>query len=69
MNKHKFLGFEHSLDDNDYGIVVSPEGRVRGIWIPTSHEDKAVPRAVADLCVVNFGIDPNTDDNTSQTVH
>lgn len=69
LNKHRYIGFEQSLEDDDYGIIVSSTGRVRGIWIPNSLEDEPVPQAIAELCVANFGIDPNTDENLSQTVH
>jgi hypothetical protein len=69
LNKHRYVGFEHCLTDEDYGIIVSPTGRVKGVWIPNSLEDELVPQAVVELCIASFGIDPNTDEELSQTVH
>ena len=69
MKTHRFIGFENNLTSDDYGIMVSPQGRVRGVWIPNSLEDEPVPQAVVELCIDSFGIDPNTDENLSQTVH
>lgn len=63
------MGFEHSLNEDDYGIIVSPEGKLKGVWVPVSSEHHPVPQVVANLCVVNFGIDPNSDTEISQTVH
>lgn len=69
MSKHRYIGFQNSLKEDDYGIIISLSGRVKGVWIPDSLEDEPVPQAVVDICVANFGIDPNTDEDISQTVH
>ena len=69
MSKHKFTGIASALDSQDYGIIITNDGRVKGVWIPDNLEDHPIPEAIAKLCVDNFGIDPNTDQNLSQTIH
>jgi hypothetical protein len=69
LSKHRYIGFQNSLKEDDYGIIISPQGRVRGVWIPNSLEEEPVPQAVVELCIASFGIDPNTDETLSQTVH
>jgi len=69
LSNHKFIGFEDNLLDDGYGIIVSFDGRIKGIWIPDTVKDETIPQAVVDLCVANFGINPNTDEELSQTVH
>lgn len=69
MQSHELIGFSSTLDEDDYGIIVSKKGRVKGVWIPRGKEDTVIPIAVVNLCEQNFGINPNTDDHISQTIH
>lgn len=69
MNKHRYVGFEDSLDENDYGIIVTPSGRLKGVWIPRGQEENIIPETIVQMCIVNFGIDPNTQEVISQTIH
>jgi hypothetical protein len=69
MNRHRYVGFAESLDDNDYGVIITKTGRIKGVWIPNVREDQPIPQSVVHFCVANFGIDPNNDDYVSQTVH
>ena len=69
MKTHRHIGFLDSLDEDDYGIMLSHEGRIKGIWIPRIYDTEPVPAAVVELCLTNFGIDPNKDIDISQTVH
>jgi len=69
MNNHKFLGFSNSLDTDDYGVIVSKEGRLKGVWLPIDCQNEPIPQTVVDFCITNFGIDPNNDQLVSQTVH
>jgi hypothetical protein len=67
MNNHKFIGFEENLNSDDYGIIISPDGKIKGILMP-SGKDK-IHQTVAHLCLVNFGIDPTADETVSMTLH
>ena len=60
---HDYLGFEDSLDEDDYGFMLDKQGRLKGIWIPASHEDEEVPDAIVQLLKDHWGIDPNDEDS------
>ena len=46
---HDYLGFEDSLEEDDYGFMLDAQGRLKGIWIPASAEDENVPDAIVQL--------------------
>jgi len=60
---HDYLGFEDTLDDDDYGFILSKDGHLKGIWVPKGHEDDDVPDAIVALLKEKWGIDPNDDSN------
>ena len=60
---HDYLGFEDSLEEDDYGFMLDAQGRLKGIWIPTSAEDENVPDAIVQLLKDHWGVDVNDDDN------
>ena len=53
------MGFEHNLDDTDYGFILDKEGHLKGIWIPVDQEDKDVPEAIVRMLKEYWGVDPN----------
>lgn len=64
-----YQSFENSLEDDDYGIIVGADGRLKGIWIPKHLEDEdEIPATVSRLIYEYFGIDPN-DESNYQTIH
>lgn len=69
MSDHRYIGFKSSLEDDDYGIIISSDGKLKGVWIPKSQEDETIPQSIVQICIDNFGIDPNSDQEVSQTVH
>lgn len=69
MKAHKYIGFEDLLDSEDYGVIVTSDGRIKGVWMPRDQENDPVPAAIVRMCVDNFGIDPNSEDYVSQTLH
>jgi len=60
---HDYLGFESTLDEDDYGFILDSEGNLKGIWVPQAHEDEDVPEAIVELLKEKWGIDPNDDAN------
>tara|TARA_B100001287_G_scaffold147321_1_gene124051 strand:- start:4331 stop:4552 length:222 start_codon:yes stop_codon:yes gene_type:complete len=56
---HEYLGFEHNLEDTDYGFILDKEGQLKGIWIPVDQEDKDVPDAIVRMLKEYWGVDPN----------
>ena len=66
---HDYMGFEDTLDDDDYGIIIGKDGNIKGIWVPRHLEDEAeIPASIANLCETNFGVDPN-DESCYNTIH
>ena len=60
---HDYMGFENTLEEDDYGFILDKEGRLKGIWIPQGAEDENVPDAIVQLLKDHWGIDPNDDSN------
>jgi hypothetical protein len=54
--------------DDDWGLIISNEGNLRGIYIPQGFEEEPVPRSIVYICTKYFGVDPNdtTDDFIKQ---
>jgi len=65
----KDLPFEETLDDDDFGLIISKHGDLKGVWIPDSVSDEEIPDVIVELCMHFFGVDPNDDDDPSTTVH
>jgi hypothetical protein len=63
MSGHDYLGFEDTLEDDDYGFILDKEGNLKGIWVPQGSEDEDVPEAIVLLLKEKWGIDPNDDSN------
>jgi len=63
--------FEENLESDDYGLIVSKDGELKGIWIPDTAEDKDIfPQGIAQLCIDHFGLDPNGEDEyAGATLH
>ena len=62
---------EAHLESDDYGLIVSKDGELKGIWIPDNAEDKdTFPQEIAQLCIDHFGLDPNAEDEyAGATLH
>lgn len=69
MSNHTYIGFLETLEQDDYGVIVDSNGKLKGVWVPYGHEDNLIPEPIVQLCLTNFGIDPNDDEDTSLTVH
>lgn len=65
---HDYLGFESTLDEDDYGFILDKDGKLKGIWVPQANEDENVPDAIVELLKEKWGIDPN-DDSNYETIH
>ena len=55
------LEFRQSLSETDYGLIIGENGQLKGIWIPNTISHDEVPDSIAQLCVRQFGIDPNSE--------
>lgn len=63
------LKFEKTLDKNDYGLIISEEGYLKGIWVPDHLWDNPFPAALVELCIKNYGVDPNEPDPQPRNLH
>jgi len=60
---HDYMGFEDTLDEDDYGFILDKEGRLKGIWVPKGADDEEVPESIVQLLKDHWGIDPNDESN------
>ena len=54
----KTIEFEEALEDDDWGLIISSEGKLKGLFIPHGADEDDVPECIIRLCVTQFGIDP-----------
>ena len=66
MSNHKRsaqVSFDDALTKDDYGLIVSKDGELKGIWIPDGAEDAdEIPESIANLCSRYLKIDPNAEE-------
>jgi hypothetical protein len=66
---HDYMGFDETLEEDDYGIIVGKDGIIKGIWVPRHLENmENIPNSIANMCNLYFGVDPN-DELCYHTVH
>ena len=70
MSNHKRsaqVSFDDALTKDDYGLIVSKDGELKGIWIPDGAEDAdEIPESIVELCMQYFNLDPNADEYEDQ---
>lgn len=64
----KTTTFDNALDEDDFGLIISSKGELKGLWIPEGKDEDPVPDTVATLLIDHFGIDPNLPDYEA-TIH
>ena len=66
MTKKK-LSFEDSLEDTDYGLIISADGQLKGMFMPEQKEEvDYVPEKIVQILHQVYGMDIDTD---SVTIH
>ena len=55
----KKITFEESLDATDWGLIIDHQGRLKGLFIPEGADEDDVPESIINMCVTQFGIDPD----------
>ena len=66
MTKKK-LSFEDSLEDTDFGLIISSEGELKGMYMPAGKDElDYVPEEIVQILYQVYGMDINTD---SATIH
>ncbi len=59
MSNRMKVEFENALANDDYGLIVGKDGRLKGIWIPEGEDEDMMPEPIARLCREYFNLDPN----------
>ena len=60
------IEFEDALEDDDWGLIISASGELKGLFIPEGKEEEDVPQSIVEMCTRIFGIDvtQNYQENT-----
>jgi hypothetical protein len=58
----KRVTLEEVLEERDFGLIISSDGSLKGIWIPKEFEGKDIPEPIATLIRTNFGVNPNNSE-------
>lgn len=53
----KQIEFEDALEDDDWGLIISSSGELKGLFIPDGKEEEDVPQSIVEMCTRIFGID------------
>jgi hypothetical protein len=62
------LQSELQLDKDDWALIFSNDGNLKGLYIPVGKEDDEVPESLVHIMEEYFGIDFD-DDELYQTIH
>ena len=66
-NKKKKISFEDSLEDTDFGLIISAKGELKGMYIPDQmNEMDYMPQEIMQILEDVYGMDIATD---SATIH
>jgi len=66
MTKKK-LSFEDSLEDTDFGLIISSKGELKGMYMPEGADEvDYVPEEIVQILYQVYGMDISTD---SATIH
>jgi hypothetical protein len=55
------IDFEEALEDGDWGLIISPKGDLKGLFIPDGEDDDNVPQVIIEICKKFWGIDPSEE--------
>ena len=64
----KQMEFEDALEDDDWGLIISSTGELKGLFIPDGKEEEDVPQTIVEMCTRIFGIDV-TQNYQENTIH
>ena len=64
----KQIPFEDALEDDDWGLIISSTGELKGLFIPEGKEEEDVPQTIVEMCTKIFSIDV-TQDYQENTIH
>ena len=62
----KSIEFEEALEDDDWGLIISNDGKLKGLFIPEGKDEDLVPQSILHICEKYFGVDVKEE---SETIH
>ena len=63
----KKISFEDSLEDTDFGLIISADGQLKGMYMPEQMEEiDYVPEKIVQILYQVYGMDISTD---TATIH
>ena len=66
MTKKK-ISFEDSLEDTDFGLIISSKGELKGMYMPEGADEvDYVPEEIVQILYQVYGMDISSD---SATIH
>ena len=63
-----YITMDTALEDDDWGLIITASGDLKGLYIPKGKEEEEVPIALQDICEAFFGVDWE-DNDKFQTIH
>jgi len=61
----KTIELEEALEEDDWGLIISSDGKLKGLFIPDGKDEDLVPQSIIQICEKYFGIDVTE----TETVH
>lgn len=55
------IEFEDALTDGDWGLIISKDGELKGLFIPDGEDEDNVPEVILNICLKYWGIDANKE--------
>ena len=58
MSQNRIIDFEDSLDPTDFGLIISKEGELKGLFIPEEKQaPEFIPESIVRILNEIYGID------------
>lgn len=72
-DEEEFNSFEDALDEDDYGLIISSTGELKGIFIPeqVKDQDNYIPESVVKIVSNALGVNiaDMLDDHNNDKLH
>lgn len=63
------MEFHETVEDDDYALIISEEGKLKGLWVPLNRRGKQLPYSVVKICMNFYGVDPSNEFLHPPTIH
>ena len=64
-NESKSL--EEHLDDNDWALIIGPDGNLKGMFIPDGSDEDEIPYSIVAIMEKFFGISFDEDNDNEES--